>query len=208
MGDPQVRSHYDELSAAYDRERQSQFFARALARYLDLLGVPPGRVLEVGCGTGGYLAALRGRGIEAYGVDFSPRMCESARAKLAALGLDGEALVACADAEETTGFGLRFDAIALMDSWEFFPHPERVLATAHRALAPGGRLIVFTPNQHARWLLTALEALRIKKLRPAFLYRQSRVARIRAVAGGSFRLARGGTLFFGLERYLLFYREP
>ncbi len=206
MGDLAVRSHYDELSAAYDRDRNHRFFAQGIERYLAALAPRPGRVLEVGCGTGGYLAELRRRGVEAFGVDYSPRMCESARAKLAALGLDGEALVRCADVEETTGFDEPFDAIVLMDCWEFLPHPERAMATVHAALVPGGRLALFTPNQTFRLPLTALELLRIKKLRPAFMFRNSSVRRVLALSAGRFRLLERGTMFLGLESWFVFER--
>ena len=206
MGDLAVRRHYDELSAAYDRDRNHRFFARGVERYLATLGPRPGRVLEVGCGTGGYLAELRRRGVDAFGVDYSPRMVESARAKLVALGLDGEALVRCADVEESTGFAERFDAVVLMDCWEFLPRPERAVATVHAALVPGGRMAIFTPNQTFRLPLTALEVLRIKKLRPAFMFRNSSVRRVLALTAGRFRLLERGTLFLGLESWFVFQR--
>ena len=144
MGDREIRAHYDELSAAYQRDRNHRFFGASVAKYLELLGEEPGRVLEVGCGTGAYVAELLRRGIDAHGVDFSPQMCEVAKATCRAVGFDGgaqdDALIRCADCEEGMGFDGVFDRIALVDSWESFPNPGKVIRHAEAALAPGGRL--------------------------------------------------------------------
>lgn len=45
-------------------------------------GLAPRSALELGCGTGRLLAALRGRVPELYGLDLSPAMVEFARARL------------------------------------------------------------------------------------------------------------------------------
>lgn len=208
MTDTSVYEHYQQLSTAYDTGRNQRFFRLALARYLDCLGPAPGRVLEVGCGTGGYLVELRQWGIEAFGTDISPAMCELAEKKLTGLGLPGPDLVRCADVHEATGFAEPFDTAVVMDSWEVLARPERVVRVLHGALRDGGRLVLFTPNQGARLFLTALEILRIKKLRPAFQYRQSALRRVIALTAPGFALERRGTLFLGLERWFVFRRRP
>ncbi|HSM51935.1 MAG TPA: class I SAM-dependent methyltransferase [Thermoanaerobaculia bacterium] len=208
MPDLPVLEHYQRLSAAYDEGRNRRFFRAALARYLDCLGPAPGRVLEVGCGTGGYLAELGRRGVPVHGVDISPAMCALAQQKLEVLGLPGASLVRCADVHEGTGFDEPFDTAVIMDSWEVLARPERVIGVLHRALGEGGRLVLFTPNQGCRHLLTALEVLRIKKLRPAFQYRNSAVGRVLAATAPGFELRRRGTLFLGLERWFVFDRRP
>jgi SAM-dependent methyltransferase len=198
----QIRAHYDQLAASYDRERNQSFFARGLRHYRDAIrGVEAAGVLEVGCGTGAYLAALRSEGCDAYGVDFSPRMCEIARERLRALGLPADDIVRQADVAIDAGFEREFGAVVVMDCWECFRDPAAVLAVSRRRLAPGGRLVIFTPNPLFRWFLTALEVLRIKKLRPAFLYGNSAphiVRRLAATAGFEVRERR--TLFLGLEQ--------
>ncbi len=209
MVDREVRAYYDELSAAYQRDRNHRFFAASVDRYLELLGPSPGRTLEVGCGPGAYVAELLRRGIDAHGVDFSPQMCEVARASCRAAGAaDGDARIACADCEESVGFAGSFDSIALIDCWESFPHPEKVIATVAAALRPGGRLIILTPNFTFKPLLWTLETLRIKKLRPAFLHGNSRVSRTRRLVGGGFRELGVGSYFFGLERFFVFEKTP
>jgi len=45
-----------------------------------------GRILDLGCATGGYVLALRERGFRADGIDLDPRMIEIAREKATAVG--------------------------------------------------------------------------------------------------------------------------
>jgi SAM-dependent methyltransferase len=210
VGDREIRTHYDELSAAYQRDRNHRFFGACVDRYVELLGTSPGRLLEVGCGTGAYVAELLRRGIDAHGVDFSPQMCEVARASCRAAGVaaeEAEALIACADCEESLGFPGSFASIALVDSWESFPNPGKVIRHVEAALEPGGRLLILTPNFTFKPLLWTLETLRIKKLRPAFVYGSSRVSRTRRLVGGGFRELEIGSFFFGLERYFLYEKK-
>src|SRR5207248_700328 len=42
-----------------------------------------------------------------------------------------------------------FDVITMLDIIEHLPDPLRVLQAAHRALKPGGELVVYTPNHRA-----------------------------------------------------------
>lgn len=202
MSDASVQAHYDRLAAVYDRERNQRFFLRGLDAYREAVrGHAERGVLEVGCGTGAYLAELRREGLEVFGIDFSERMCEVARGRLRALGLPAEEIVRRADAAADVGFERRFGAIVVMDCWECFAEPTRVLAVLRERLVPGGRLIVFTPNSRFRWLLTALETLRIKKLRPAFLHGNSSPRAVRrAAAAAGLEVVERATLFLGLEQ--------
>jgi SAM-dependent methyltransferase len=100
-----------------------------------------GRVLEVGCGGGRYLRALRGLrpGLALVGADVS----RAALARLAALepaietrAMQGAVLPA-ADGE--------FDAILVIDVLEHVAEPQRLLAEVRRALARGGVLHLHVP---------------------------------------------------------------
>jgi len=102
-------------------------------------------VLDCGCGSGELLEALRDAGIEARGVDADPTMVDLARS----CGLIAEQ----ADATQTLD---RFDAEALgsvtaLDLIEHPPDSELLafLRAAHRALRPGGRLVLETADPHA-----------------------------------------------------------
>src|ERR1700730_14151616 len=57
-----------------------------VALYAQICGDEGGRALELGCGNGRVLIELNSRGIDAVGVDRSPRMLEELRAKALARG--------------------------------------------------------------------------------------------------------------------------
>jgi SAM-dependent methyltransferase len=77
-----VASDYDSFAEAYAAETESSLLNGYYARpaILDLAGEVAGRrILDVGCGAGPLLAALRNRGAIVTGVDPSARMLELAR---------------------------------------------------------------------------------------------------------------------------------
>src|SRR5690348_12803102 len=68
----------------------------------------PSSVVDLGCGIGGDLVALAGRGLTVAGVDADPTRVAVARANLAALGLGGAVQVADATTLDVSGFGVAF----------------------------------------------------------------------------------------------------
>lgn len=99
-----------------------------------------GPVLDVGCGPGTVTSYLVERGVDASGVDLSPRMIEHARR------LHPGCRFAVASATELE---LADSSLAgILGWWSLFNLPRdvlpEVLASFARALAPGGRLIVAT----------------------------------------------------------------
>lgn len=116
---------------------------RAKIAYLD--GVPPGRVLDVGCGDGRTVRALQAVGWEAVGIDPDPTSISAARRSGA---LDARS-TSIEDLDEPTG---SYDAVISVHSIEHMTEPSSFLRHAHRLLAPGGVLSVVTPNSNS-WLL-------------------------------------------------------
>ncbi len=107
---------------------------RAIRRFL-----ASGRLLDVGCGTGGFLRAMAQAGWEVWGLEPSPRAAEVA-------GKISGAPVLVARLEEAdlpTGF---FDVITLWDVVEHLHDPRAGLEQVGRALRPGGLLVVSTPD--------------------------------------------------------------
>jgi 2-polyprenyl-3-methyl-5-hydroxy-6-metoxy-1,4-benzoquinol methylase len=107
------------------------------------------RLCHLGCGSG-WLTLFGARcGAEVEGYDISPGMVAVARANAAAQGVD--AVFEVGDYEELD-LGRRFDAVLVYEALHHSHRPELVLATAHRALRPGGRLLLVEPNWAHRFL--------------------------------------------------------
>jgi SAM-dependent methyltransferase len=113
-------------------------------RWLDALEGhhPPGRLADVGCGTGLFLAVARRRGWTPFGVDDCAAATRHARERF---GL----AVHTGDFAEFARSGETFDAITMWDIIEHARAPVELLATARRCLAPGGILALATPNQRS-----------------------------------------------------------
>jgi SAM-dependent methyltransferase len=101
------------------------------------------RVLDLGCGRGEFLQLLKQRGVDGLGVDADEEMIEAVRAKglNAQRGEVHDFLKKHAD---------QFDGIFAAHLIEHMPSEQFVELTrlAARALRPGGRLILVTPNPH------------------------------------------------------------
>lgn len=99
-----------------------------------------GPVLDVGCGPGTVTAYLVERGVDASGVDLSPRMIEHARRLYPHCRFD----VASATELELADSSLA----GVLGWWSLFNLPRdvlpAVLASFARALAPGGQAILAT----------------------------------------------------------------
>lgn len=114
---------------------------RAHADFLDRH--PPagnGRLLDVGCGLGFFLARAQERGWNVHGVDTSPAWVEHANARLGAHRVE---LATVDEAGVTPG------SFALVTAWDVIEHvfePVPFLARLRALLAPGGRLFIRTPN--------------------------------------------------------------
>lgn len=97
-----------------------------------------GRLLEVGCGSGRMLLAMRNRGWDVTGLDPDPQAVANARSH----GLDvREGGLRSQDFAENT-----FDAVAMSHVVEHLHDPSGVIKDCLRVLRPGGRLVLVTPN--------------------------------------------------------------
>ena len=96
--------------------------------------LPPGRVLDLGCGTGHSFRLLAPRAT--IGVDVEPA---------ALAGQERPTVVA--DMRELPFADASFASVLSVQSIEHVPDPERALAEARRVLEPGGVAIFVTPNR-------------------------------------------------------------
>lgn len=109
---------------------------------LFLQGRKPGRLLEVGCGSGAFLRAAARQGWEAVGVDIDPGAIAAACKTPGIQARVGELT------EQAFPTGA-FDAVVMNNVLEHIHNPVETIAECRRILAPGGRLVVVTPNMAA-----------------------------------------------------------
>lgn len=102
---------------------------------------PGDRVLDLGCGTGAYLADLRTEGGHVLGIDYSPKMIAKAHARAAAWD---DVEVRQADATTLDLEPSSFDAVLASFSISATQDVPATIEGIHRVLRPGGRL--FAPD--------------------------------------------------------------
>jgi SAM-dependent methyltransferase len=103
-----------------------------LARRLDRIS-PPGPILDVGCGEGWLLRALRARGREAVGLERAP----------GAEPADGVLATEIADFRHRAG---EWSGVVFWHSLEHLPAAAPAVDRATELLVPGGMLVIAVPN--------------------------------------------------------------
>jgi SAM-dependent methyltransferase len=126
---------------------------RAQVRQMLTAGIlpPGGRVLDLCCGAGRHLHAMRDAGLDAFGLDLSIDLLDAGRLQDYAVR---------ADARRVPFADTQFDVVTnLFSSFGYFEEDAdqlRVLKEIHRVLKPGGRLIL--DHMNARVAVRELQA--------------------------------------------------
>jgi SAM-dependent methyltransferase len=116
-------------------------------RWLEGLAPPrEGALLDLGCGSGSFLAAVASWRGELWGVDIALRWLLVARKRLDEEGLSHVRLV-CGCAEQLPFRERTFAAVVAGDVIEHVGDQRTTLAEAHRVLDRGGRLFLASPNR-------------------------------------------------------------
>jgi 2-polyprenyl-3-methyl-5-hydroxy-6-metoxy-1,4-benzoquinol methylase len=138
------------------------------ARVISELGkhVAPGRLIDIGCGTGEFMRQAQAAGWQAEGVELAPHLSEVARQR----GLK----VTTGTLEDANLPDGVFDAATLLDVVEHLEDPLATLAEINRILRPGGALVMETPNWNSvyrrllgRWWAALQPRLHLLYLDPA-----------------------------------------
>lgn len=134
-----VRAEYARLSYKYDR-RWAFYVAASIHETLCRVPVRPSdRVLDIGCGTGALLQALRQKypRIELTGVDTSAEMLAVAAGKLR-----HGARLCLASAQQLPIRDDAFDLVICTSALHYFRDPPRALAEMGRVVRPQGLVAV------------------------------------------------------------------
>lgn len=127
---------------AYVRDMVDQHFGLDERQLRPLVGRS---ALDVGCGAGLLAEPLARLGAHVVGVDAAPELVAAARAHAAAQGLAIDYRpVGVEDVPET------FDLVTAMEVIEHVVDPAAFVVSLERRLAPGGLLILSTPNRTDR----------------------------------------------------------
>ncbi|MFJ4477330.1 class I SAM-dependent methyltransferase [Streptomyces xanthochromogenes] len=139
-----TRTSYDTVAVGYaeqvrDLLNETPCERSALALFAELVrAAGGGQVADVGCGSGRIAAHLRGLGVDAFGIDLSPGMIETARSEYPGLRFEVGSMTELDVAEAS---------LAGLVAWYSLIHiPDDaigpVLAHFHRAVRPGGLVLL------------------------------------------------------------------
>ncbi len=149
MADAQV--NYDQLAATYDQRYTVNKFEGIAAALRALVQQSSAkRVLEVGCGTGRWLAELQPLVRQIYGVDLSLGMLQQARQR------PEPVFLACGHANALPFADATFDLLFCVNAFHHFSDPRSFIVEARRLLRPGGALTIIGIDPHRgydRWYI-------------------------------------------------------
>jgi 2-polyprenyl-3-methyl-5-hydroxy-6-metoxy-1,4-benzoquinol methylase len=110
-------------------------------------------ILEIGCGVGGITLPLARLGASVRGLDIDRADVDRLVSRARELGLDRNLTAGIEDAF-TFRHDARYDVIVASEVMEHVLDPDALLDNIVRHLAPGGLVIVTTPNGYGPWELS------------------------------------------------------
>jgi SAM-dependent methyltransferase len=129
-------------------EQQAPTYSDAIRR----LGVAQGdRVLDIGCGSGVFLALAAARGADTTGIDASPELVALARDRVPTAQVD------VGDMQELHYDDASFDLVTGFNSFFFATDMVAALSEAARVTKPGGSVVIQVWGRPERCDLTAVK---------------------------------------------------
>jgi SAM-dependent methyltransferase len=146
----EVRYRGDERTIRAQQARYAPYFETG------------GRVLDLGCGRGEFLALLREKGIEAFGIDGNGQMAAACRDKGLAC-VQGDLLDKLAEVEDGSLGGVFSSQVVEHLSPAYLT---RLLGLAYAKLKPGGTIILETVNPTSVFALVQVFFLDLSHQKP------------------------------------------
>lgn len=116
---------------------------------------PGGKILDIGCGTGGHAVALAERGFDVTGIDLEPGMIERAQTAARNRKIQEQAKFYCMDLRDVKRLKQTFDgAYCIGNTLVHLPTGEEIdefLMTMHDMLRPGAPWVIQILNYD--WIL-------------------------------------------------------
>ena len=143
--------HAAEMVANYDEQMRASPLAAADVAYCERAFPTPGRLLDLGCGTGRLCAHFAAKGFECVGVDLSEVMLARAQENAPRASFMQANLVELAELRERSFdyAACLFSTLGMVRGRE---NRAKVLANAFRLLRPGGRFVLHVHNRYFRGL--------------------------------------------------------
>ena len=135
---------YDAWHAKHDvDDGVSNPWHRQASRMLKVgIEVRGKRVLEIGCGRGGFAGWLERQGADLTAADFSEEALRQARTHFTASSIKWMVQdIQCLTLEDNS-----FDTVISCETVEHVPDPRRAIRELARVLRPGGILVLTCPN--------------------------------------------------------------
>lgn len=154
------REHFYEAFAHEfdDRMNRYEVGKRLAIIFDDVLGntdLRGRRLLDAGCGTGLFSQAAVERGADVTSLDVGPELLEQVARKCESRRVVGDvAAMPFGDGE--------FDIVVNTEVIEHTPDPERAVRELVRVLAPGGTLVITTPNRVWHPAVSIANALNVR----------------------------------------------
>lgn len=150
---------YEEFAEEWDERLDSDELGKRLRLVFGTLLSPEAvrgrKTLDAGCGTGNFSRRLSEWGAQLVSLDIGPTLVAMARDKSGARGVCGD-LMALPFADGS------FDLVLSTESVEHTTDPRRAVLELARVVAPGGTLLLTSPNRLWRPAIVLASALDLR----------------------------------------------
>ena len=161
-----------EMVRGYDEQMAASALAAADIAFCEAAFPSPGRLVDLGCGTGRLAVHFAARGFDCVGVDLSDAMLTQARANAAARGVSVEwhagNLVELGGLP-TASFDFAASLFSSLGMVRGADHRSAAVAEVARLLKPGGRFVLHVHNRYFRglgWRRVLADAVKTAMKRP------------------------------------------